>query len=286
MFSRTVVATDLRPSSEGIIGCAGALATLGVREAWLVFAIDPESGPSHDEDAAFRHQVASLEACGIRVHGETPLGYPAHEIVALAAEHAVGLIVMGTRGLGLYHTPLSGSVSSDVVRMSPVPVLLAPTIPLADAQTGGATCARLLASVLAPVDLTSAAERVCDLACSLAPKGIGRLELLTAVEVSPDAAREGREGRARDLLSALAAHARAATACDVVSTIVRGNADEVVAQFAASGRYTLVVLAPGCHDTIESAFDSVTSAVMRSSSTPVVLAPPGCDTGLYPRGNT
>ena len=36
-----------------------------------------------------------------------------------------------------------------------------------------------------------------------------------------------------------------------------------VARLAATGQYTLVVLAPGCHDTIDQAFGSVTSSVIR-----------------------
>ena len=64
------------------------------------------------------------------------------------------------------------------------------------------------------------------------------------------------------------------------------HSNEEVARLAATGRYTLIVLAPGCHDTIDQAFGSVTSSVIRSTATPVLLAPPGCDTTFYARGKT
>lgn len=282
MFSRAVVATDLGPASEGIVGCAGSLGALGVREAFLVHAIDLEHGPSASESAEFSRQAQSLEEAGIDVHVETPLGYAPHAITALAEERHADLIVMGTHGVGLFHTGFSGSVSSDVVRLSTVPVLLAVN---GDAEAGHRSCARLLSSVLVPIDIDGAVEPVCDLVCGLAPAGI-RLELLHVVPLSFEAVREGRESRARDFLNGFAARARQAGANEISVTIARGAPDELTASYAGSGRYSLVVLAPGCHDTIDQAFGSVTSAVIRASSTPVLLAPPLCDVVPHDRGNT
>lgn len=286
MFSHAVVATDLGPSSEGIVACAGALRSLGVKEALLIHAIDLSEEPSPAEDALFQRQIDDLEEAGVRVHVETPLGYAPHAITKLAVEYDAGVIVMGTRGQGLFHTGFSGSVSSDVVRLSPVPVLLIPQPAGGTTEPGDSACARLLASILVPVDLASAAERVCELACGLARTGADRLEILHAVEMSFEAVREGREARARELLDQYAMTARASGAAEVVTTIVRGRPDEEVARLAATGRYSLVVLAPGCHDTIDQAFGSVTSSVIRGASTPVLLAPPGCDTTFYARGKT
>ncbi len=286
MFSQAIVATDLGPASEGIVACAGALRSLGITEAVLVHAIDLGREPTPDQDAVFRHQADSLEAAGVRVHVETPLGYAPHAIANLAQEHGAGIIVMGTRGQGLFHTGFSGSISSDVVRLSSVPVLLVPSNATPTASSGGQACSRLLASVLIPMDLTECAERVCELACGLSQTGTDRFEFLTVVDMSFEAVREGREARAKELLEQMATRARAAGVADVHTTLVRGKPDEEVARFAASGRYTLVVLAPNCHDTIDQAFGSVTSSVIRASSSPVLLAPPQCETGFYGRGNT
>lgn len=286
MFSHAVVATDLGPSSEGIVACAGALHALGVKEALLVHAIDLADEPTPDEDALFQQQIDSLESAGIRVHVETPLGYAPHAIAKLATEFDAGVIVMGTHGQGLFHTGFSGSVSSDVVRLSPVPVLLVPR-PIRDtAESGEDTCSQLLASILAPVDLAAGAERVCELACGLIRTGVGRVEIVHAIEMSFEAVRDGREARARELLGQYADTARSSGAAEVVTSIVRGRPDEEVTRLAATGQYTLVVLAPGCHDTIDQAFGSVTSSVIRGTSTPVLLAPPACDTTFYARGKT
>ena len=51
-------------------------------------------------------------------------GAPAAEIVTLGEEMGVGLIVVGTRGLGGVRRALMGSVSDSVVRHAHCPVLV------------------------------------------------------------------------------------------------------------------------------------------------------------------
>lgn len=272
MFGHALVATDLGPSSEGIIACAGQLGVLGVRDAVLVYAIDLDREPSPADETAFRMQVASLESVGIRVHVETPLGYPPHAIVALAEQHGVGVVVMGTRGQGLFQTGFSGSISSDVVRLSPVPVLLTPQTHLPDAETGLAACAGILSSVLVPLDVFEPIDRLCSLACSLAARGVEYMEFMYVTPFTFESAREGREERAAERLAALALRARESGVRDVTTSIVRGSALEVLPERVASGDYTLVVLAPRIHDVAEREIGSVASAVIRASSIPMLLA--------------
>ncbi|MDY0339707.1 MAG: universal stress protein [Coriobacteriia bacterium] len=273
MFSHAIIATDLGPSSESIVACAGQLGILGVRDAVLVYAIDLKHEPSPADDVAFSRQVDSLERAGIRVHVETPLGYPPHAIVSLAEEHDVGVIVMGTRGRGLFQTGFSGSISSDVVRLSPVPVLLMPGNHLGDAAASREAGARILTSVLVPIDVFEPSDRVCALACGLAPHGIERMELLHVTPFTFEAAREGREARADERLTMLARRARDYGVRDVRTSVIRGNATEVLPERIVTGDYTLVVLAPRTRDAIEREIGSVASAVIQSSQIPMLIAP-------------
>lgn len=55
-----------------------------------------------------------------------PYGFPSQEIVREAREGGYHLIVMGSRGRGFFAEALLGSVSHQVVRTAPVPVLLVP----------------------------------------------------------------------------------------------------------------------------------------------------------------
>lgn len=287
MFSRAVVATDLSPSSEGVIACASSLGALGITEAFLVYAIDLQHGPTSAEDRVFARQAEALEAAGITVHVDTPLGYAPQAITTLAAERDADIIVMGSHGLGIFHTGFSGSVSSDVVRLSTVPILLAPSgVTQESADAEHLLYRDLLQSLLIPLDVELSVEPVCEIVCGLARVGGVQLELLHVVPLSYEAIRERREQHARDVLEGFAMKARIAGADEVNVTIARGVADEVVASRAASGGYSLIVLAPGCHDTIDAAFGSVTSAAIRESVAPVLLAPPGCDVRSQGRGNT
>src|SRR5687767_5496767 len=72
-----------------------------------------------------RKQSLWVKAAGGTVAGShLRLGQVALEIVALAEELGVGLIVMGSRGLGGVRRALMGSVSDSVVRHAHCPVLV------------------------------------------------------------------------------------------------------------------------------------------------------------------
>ena len=70
-------------------------------------------------------QVKQIEAAGGTVaRAHLRVGKPDEEIVALGEEIGVGLIVVGSRGLGGIRRALMGSVSDSVVRHAHCPVLV------------------------------------------------------------------------------------------------------------------------------------------------------------------
>lgn len=286
MFPKAIVATDLSPSSEAIVACAGALGALGVTRVTLVHVISLDHVPSPEDDIAFSAQVASLEEAGITVTVETPMGYAPHAITDLAESHDADLIVMGTRGHGLFHTGFSGSVSSDVIRLSAVPVLLAPHAVADSRERGADLCGRILSSVLVPTDFSPTAASALDLACRIGRAGAGRLTIAHVIEATFEALRGGRESWATGQLETLSEKAREHGAADVRGLLVLGSPDRTIIEMTRSGEYTLVVLAPRCLDTVDQQFGSVTNAVIRESGVPMLLLPPLCDRAPYVRGNT
>jgi len=286
VFPKAIVATDLGPSSEAIVACAGSLGTLGVTRVTLVHVISLDHVPSPEDDAAFSAQVSSLEDAGIAVTVETPMGYAPHAITDLAEAHGADLIVMGTRGHGLFHTGFSGSVSSDVIRLSTVPVLLAPHAAADSRERGADLCGRILSSVLVPTDFTPAAANALDLACRIGRTGAGRLTITHVIEATFEALRGGRESRATEHLEILSERARDVGVGDVRNMLVLGDPGRTIVEMTRSGEYTLVVLAPRCLDTVDQQFGSVTNAVIKESGIPMLLLPPLCDRDLYTRGNT
>ena len=70
-------------------------------------------------------QVEKIEASGGSVsNSHLAIGHPADQIIAYAQDEGVGLIVMGSRGLGGIRRALMGSVSDAVVRHAHCPVMI------------------------------------------------------------------------------------------------------------------------------------------------------------------
>ena len=78
-----------------------------------------------EAQALLDKQVRRIEAAGGTVAGVYPrVGQPHEEIVILSEEIGIGLIVMGSRGLGGVRRAVMGSVSDSVVRHAHCPVLI------------------------------------------------------------------------------------------------------------------------------------------------------------------
>ena len=68
--------------------------------------------------------VPLFEAHGVSVTRKLPEGHPAEVLTAAAAQPGTGLVVMGARGVGGVKRLLLGSVSENVLRAAPCPVLI------------------------------------------------------------------------------------------------------------------------------------------------------------------
>lgn len=137
---RVTAAVDGSPESakavERLAQCAG---TLGVVHVDLVHfqrglsnaaaMLPPHDDvlrqwSGHESDAALGAPARVLAAAGIPHAEHRATGAPDAGIVAFAAEHGAGLVVMGTRGLGAMHHLLLGSVALKTAHASDVPVVL------------------------------------------------------------------------------------------------------------------------------------------------------------------
>lgn len=79
--------------------------------------------PHAHEDVAHAHEY--LRQAGIESEMKTDHGEPAAQIVAEAKSGGYDLIVVGSRGLGPVGRLALGSVSNEVLRDAPCPVLVA-----------------------------------------------------------------------------------------------------------------------------------------------------------------
>jgi nucleotide-binding universal stress UspA family protein len=106
-------------------------------------ALDPDLQSRMEveaEEAArtkLEEQVQKISEVGGEIaETHARVGYPDAEIVGLAEELAVGLIVMGSRGRGGLSRALMGSVSDSVVRHAHCPVLVTRQVPKEGADEG------------------------------------------------------------------------------------------------------------------------------------------------------
>jgi len=79
-----------------------------------------------DRERLDRHRDALLKRGAKEVHIELPYGSPLQELLRVARERGVSEIVMGSQGRGYIAEVFLGSVSHQVARHAPVPVLFVP----------------------------------------------------------------------------------------------------------------------------------------------------------------
>ena len=140
--------------------------------------------------AFLQGQVESLADAGVEADSVVDSGRPGRQIVARAQEGGFDLIVMGTRGRSGLRRGLVGSVTDQIVRSSPVPVLV--LSPLAIER-----CAQddhQLQTVVVPLDGSPMAEAVLPHAEGLAERLSLEVRLLRVVSSGPLAYYGGEGG--------------------------------------------------------------------------------------------
>ncbi|MHC4933217.1 MAG: universal stress protein [Planctomycetota bacterium] len=139
-----------------------------------------EAGRRHRDELRVKTERFASESLG-----ETPAAvvvadaiFVPDAVVELAAEQEVGWICMGATGQRLLERIVLGSTAAEVVRASPVPVLIVRP------RTGADESASLLGegkSVLVAVDLGEGSRRLVEAAAELA-RPTGKLTVLHVVE--------------------------------------------------------------------------------------------------------
>lgn len=276
MYSCAVFCTDLSDASDHVIALAPEVAQLGVREAVLTHVVDVFSSPPTDRlqgpegDTMFERQIRALEAEGMRVRVDVPVGHVSYSVEEVARRCGADLVVLGGRGLGIFQAAFSGSVSSDLVRISTRPVLLGLKHP--DGMP-------LLERVLFPTDFSESAARAREALEVVVGVGVRSVHLLHVQDSTRLAGATTHTLRDYDTTDMTRLEKRRVRLLDlgadeVTTEIAHGHPSEIVAKTAASGEYTLVVMGGrGRTQTADRFLGSVSDAVIRRSACPVLLFP-------------
>lgn len=141
MKQRILCPVDFSATSRAALWVAGALARKSGATLTVLFVNDPllnaAAAAGYDTKAIARTTASALHAFVRRVLGQWPalvrstictaaMGRPAREIVKAARADEAAVIVMGTHGLTGIRRLMLGSVTEEVLRTSPVPVLAVP----------------------------------------------------------------------------------------------------------------------------------------------------------------
>ncbi len=192
-----------------------------------------------------RAQAAAIEKAGIRVHVDTTVGYPPYAIEQIAEEHDAALIVIGSHGKGLFVATFSGSVSSDLVRISTRAVaLLVVLSALGSSEQSSLVCGRLLSRVLFPTDLTHLSDLAFSHLLRLAPKGLGTVDLLHVVDSTVGNSVDFRRCDAQERLAEMAGALLDAGAGEVRVEVAVGAPDRETARRQTGADHSMFIMAP------------------------------------------
>ena len=137
MYDKILVAIDHSEISDRALAAARDLALLSKGEVWVLHLLEREIAvktgvvmrdeTADEASAAVTAAVDKLTAAGVKAHGilgHTIFGYAARGIVDEAIQHAVGVIVMGSRGRGDLAGLVLGSTAHKVIHLADRPVLI------------------------------------------------------------------------------------------------------------------------------------------------------------------
>lgn len=138
MFTRVLFPTDFSAYANAVFSCLPHLRpALGIGVIVLVSVIKDSDVPMPDTmnreefrrvewSVQERLNIArmALEGQGVRVFTHVRYGAPARQILEVAEEEQVDLIILGAQGKTLAQELLLGSVAYEVVRGATVPVLI------------------------------------------------------------------------------------------------------------------------------------------------------------------
>jgi nucleotide-binding universal stress UspA family protein len=288
MFQSLLFPTDFSPEAEQLAKCLHEVKPLGIEEIVLLNVVElgPQIGFASDtfeqmlawkKDA--EHRLTELkeriEANGIRCQWRLELGKPALEIVRVAVEERVSLIAMGTHGHGFLRGALIGSVSHDVVRYAPVPVLVLKVVVMGELGTTDCAfvCQHIFRRVLFPTDFSDCAAEALSYAKGMKAASLHEVVVLHVREKrkrnDPDdeATTRNHMERIRSELEFFG--------FSVTSIIAEGNPAEAIDRVAREQDVSLIVIGShGRSATEDVLLGSVSDAVICRHTKPVLVVRP------------
>jgi nucleotide-binding universal stress UspA family protein len=288
MFERIVLATDLSPAWDEIVACAGEFKALGCKQVILTYVISVKfmAGMEGSLQAAARPRLEAqqqqLEAQGLNVTVETPVGLPADSLNDITCRYCADLIVMGSHGQSLWREAVLGCFTCAVLHNIQYPVMLLNVRLKTPGQPGSCEISRteILRHVLLLTDFSEISFRALEYVERLAAKGLEQVTVLNALDVPggeayPPGYQDMAEAKARDSLNAWTVRLQGADIPFVKPIFDPGHPLPAIIQVLKSQDISLIVMGTQGKGFIKEIFlGSVAHNVSRMAPCPVLLIPP------------
>jgi nucleotide-binding universal stress UspA family protein len=266
LVQKVLIPLDGSPLAERITVHAGRLLHAKSASALLLRVVRSafEAEPAWKELEGLRDR---LQASGVDASARVVVGEPAQRIIEIVREVDATLIALSTHGRSGVARVLRGSVAAEVLRRSPVPVLLANPFSLREAEN------LPIRRILVPLDGSARSAAILPAVSELARLHGSEVVLMNVVDLSwahyPTAARPHELALAKDYL------ARELDRLDVRARplIVEGKAAEEILAAVAREQIDLVALTThGRSGTARWYFGSVAESVSRACPCPLLVA--------------
>jgi len=288
MFHKIVVASDLSPASDHVIGCLHGLKPLGAKDIILVHALGIRHLDALKYELApliepkLQEQKKVLEDQGFQVMIQIEAGLPAFEINQVARKIEASIIVVGSHGVTLSREILLGSVATEVIHQSRHPVLVAR---LKINDTGDQIrceqiCADFYRHILFITDFSETAEHAFDYVEKIVQSGGRHVTLLhvqdrTKIEQHLQDRLEEFNRIDRIRLERMALRLKDLGATEVGIELLYGLPKQEIVQHTDNGDYTLIVMGTQGRGFFGKLFTgSIAYHVARNTAVPALLIPP------------
>jgi len=286
MFTKALVAVDLSPASEVIVGCVNSLRLFGTQEFIVFHCYNiPEVVPFSEEikEDAVKKMLPlknSLESQGGQVTLRVEPGFPQIGISRVAEEEQCSLIVVGSHGHSLGRDVVLGSISGSVINSALSPVLIFHLRLGDDKQPmcAGNNC-DLLEHVLYCTDFSDNAEHAFGYVEQIVRSGAQKVTLLHVqdqTKISPHLEHRLDEFDEidRKRLVRLQNNLNDAGAAKIDIEIKHGVPKAEILNFAKQVRTSLLILGSHGRGYVAELFiGSVSHSVARHADFPVLLIP-------------
>ena len=130
-FKKILYPTDGSPCAQMAKKFIQGFAQVGCNEVIVASVVDPKTVPQKDIPKAVKELEAKLSVAaeefrerGLQSKVAVSVGTPLEELLRIAKEERVSLIVMGSTGKGYFKQMVLGSVSESMIREAKCPVLI------------------------------------------------------------------------------------------------------------------------------------------------------------------